>query len=83
MDAEDLSFLQRKCQALHDTSYTGSSSKPSALTTMVWYAMVNVDLYSDIVTKVSNALNMLVSTLCLKKTPLTFFAVTRAGIVGF
>jgi len=28
---------------------------------MVWYSMVNVDLYSAIITKVSNALNMLVS----------------------
>jgi len=27
----------------------------------VWYGMVNVDLYSAIITKVSNALNMLVS----------------------
>ena len=27
---------------------------------MVWYGMVNVDLYSAIVTKVSNALNTLV-----------------------
>jgi len=27
---------------------------------MVWYSMVNVDLYSAIVTKVSNALNTLV-----------------------
>ena len=26
-----------------------------------WYGMVNVDLYSAIITKVSNALNMLVS----------------------
>ena len=26
---------------------------------MVWYGMVNVDLYSAIVTKVSNALNTL------------------------
>jgi len=28
---------------------------------MVWYGMVNVDLYSAIITKVSNALNTLVS----------------------
>jgi len=28
---------------------------------MVWYDMVNVDLYSAIITKVSNALNTLVS----------------------
>ena len=28
---------------------------------MVWYGMVNVDLYSTIVTKVSNVLNTLVS----------------------
>ena len=28
---------------------------------MVWYGMVNVDLYSAIVTKVSNALNTLVA----------------------
>jgi len=28
---------------------------------MVWYGMVNVDLYSSVITKVSNALNMLVS----------------------
>jgi len=28
---------------------------------MVWYGMVNVDLYSSIITKVSNALNTLVS----------------------
>jgi len=28
---------------------------------MVWYSMVNVDLYSAIITKVSNALNTLVS----------------------
>ena len=28
---------------------------------MVWYGMVNVDLYSAIVTEVSNALNTLVS----------------------
>jgi len=27
---------------------------------MVWYGMINVDLYSAIATKVSNALNMLV-----------------------
>jgi len=27
----------------------------------VWYSMVNVDLYSAIITKVSNALNTLVS----------------------
>ena len=27
---------------------------------MVWYGMINVDLYSAIVTKVSNALNTLV-----------------------
>jgi len=28
---------------------------------MVWYDIVNVDLYSAIITKVSNALNTLVS----------------------
>jgi len=28
---------------------------------MVWYGMVNVDLYSTVITKVSNALNTLVS----------------------
>jgi len=28
---------------------------------MVWYGMVNVDLYSAIITKVSNALDTLVS----------------------
>jgi len=28
---------------------------------MVWYGMVNVDLYSTIITKVSNVLNTLVS----------------------
>ena len=28
---------------------------------MVWYGMVNVDLYSAIITRVSNALNTLVS----------------------
>ena len=28
---------------------------------LVWYGMVNVDLYSAIITKVSNALNTLVS----------------------
>ena len=28
---------------------------------MVWYGLVNVDLYSAIITKVSNALNTLVS----------------------
>ena len=28
---------------------------------MAWYGMVNVDLYSAIITKVSNALNTLVS----------------------
>jgi len=28
---------------------------------MVWYSMVNVDLYSTIITEVSNALNTLVS----------------------
>jgi len=28
---------------------------------MVWYCMVNVDLYSAVVTKVSNALNTLIS----------------------
>ena len=28
---------------------------------MVWYCVVNVDLYSAIITKVSNALNTLVS----------------------
>jgi len=28
---------------------------------IVWYGMVNVDLYSAIITKVSNALNTLVS----------------------
>ena len=28
---------------------------------MIWYGMVNVDLYSAIITKVSNALNTLVS----------------------
>jgi len=28
---------------------------------MVWYGMVNVDLYSAIITKVTNALNTLVS----------------------
>jgi len=28
---------------------------------VVWYAMVNVDLYSAIITKVANALNTLVS----------------------
>jgi len=28
---------------------------------MVWYGMVNVDLYSAIITKVSNVLNTLVS----------------------
>ena len=27
----------------------------------IWYGMVNVDLYSSVITKVSNALNMLVS----------------------
>ena len=30
-------------------------------TVMVWYGMVNVDLYSAIITKVSNALDTLVS----------------------
>ena len=33
----------------------------SFLNTMVWYGMVNVNLYSAIITKVSNALNTLVS----------------------
>ena len=33
----------------------------SSLWTLVWYGMVNVDLYSAIITKVSNALNTLVS----------------------
>jgi len=28
---------------------------------MVWYSMVNVDLYSTVITKVSHALNTLVS----------------------
>jgi len=28
---------------------------------MVWYCVVNVDLYSAVITKVSNALNTLVS----------------------
>jgi len=37
---------------------------------MVWYGMVNVDLYSAIMTKVSNALNTLVlETLDLRPLP--------------
>jgi len=35
-------------------------SEPARLR-MVWYGIVNVDLYSAIITKVSNALNTLVS----------------------
>jgi len=34
---------------------------PAPCTCMVWYGTVNVDLYSAIITKVSNALNTLVS----------------------
>ena len=36
-------------------------TKGSTYYGMVWYGMVNVDLYSAVITKVSNALNTLVS----------------------
>jgi len=38
-----------------------ASKKASQCNGMVWYGVVNVDLYSAIITKVSNALNTLVS----------------------
>ena len=42
--------------------YIGVINKPTTVEFwMVWYGMVNVDLYSAIITKVSNALNTLVS----------------------
>jgi len=34
-----------------------ASASPYSNDGMVWYGMVNVDLYSAIITKVSNALN--------------------------
>ena len=40
---------------------TGGSLCFPSTSSLVWYGMVNVDLYSAIITKVSNALNTLVS----------------------
>ena len=42
------------------TSVRGRIRSPHS-SSMVWYGMVNVDLYSAIITKVSNALDTLVS----------------------
>jgi len=50
----DSRHLQADCQQ------PGSAPEPYARN-RVWYGMVNVDLYSAIITRVSNALNTLVS----------------------
>ena len=44
-----------------DCDLNPGPSAPESSTLMVWYGMVNVDLYCAIITKVSNALDTLVS----------------------
>jgi len=54
------SILEWKCWSHLPPSSNVSPSSQNGHS-LVWYGMVNVDLYSTVITKVSNALNTLVS----------------------